>query len=175
MPKVWCPMPDVRLGAAVNHDRENILPLIPRLRSHAWRLAGGGNAHLVDDLVQDTVVLALQGWDGFAPGTDLKSWLFRILRNRFHDVVRRRHVRAEVRVEDLGRLASVPAEQEFRAGLPGFRRAFAGLSPSHREVLVLRAVHGLPYARIAEACGCEVAAVKSRLNRARAALRAAAG
>jgi RNA polymerase sigma-70 factor (ECF subfamily) len=48
-----------------------------------------------------------------------------------------------------------------------FKLAFARLTPSHREVLVLHAVHGLPYEQVAEICGCEVGTVKSRINRAR--------
>ena len=48
-----------------------------------------------------------------------------------------------------------------------FKLAFARLTPSHREVLVLHAVHGLLYEQVAEICGCEVGTVKSRINRAR--------
>ena len=51
-------------------------------------------------------------------------------------------------------------------------RAFARLGPRHREVLVLAGVHGLPYERIAEVCGCELGPVKSRANRARNLLKA---
>ena len=53
-----------------------------------------------------------------------------------------------------------------------FKLAFARLTPSHREVLVLHAVHGLPYEQVAEICGCEVGTVKSRINRARNLLKA---
>ena len=53
-----------------------------------------------------------------------------------------------------------------------FRRAFVRLPPVQREVLVLAAVHGLPYERIAAVCGCEVGTVKSRINRARTTLKA---
>jgi RNA polymerase sigma-70 factor (ECF subfamily) len=50
--------------------------------------------------------------------------------------------------------------------------AFARLTATHREVLVLHVVHGLSYERIARVCGCEVGTVKSRTNRARATLKA---
>jgi RNA polymerase sigma-70 factor (ECF subfamily) len=148
-----------------------ILPLLPHLRGYARGLTGG-DAQAADDLVQDTVVLALQAWDSFTPGTNLKAWLFRILHNRFHTVRSRRYVTAEIGVDDLGSRASVPATQERHADLRHFKVAFAKLSPSHREVLVLYGVHGLPYEQIAEVVGREVGSVKSRMNRARTALKA---
>ena len=66
----------------------------------------------------------------------------------------------------------MPASQERHADLRHFKAAFASLSPSHREVLVLYGVHGLPYEQIAEVVGREVGSVKSRMNRARTALKA---
>jgi RNA polymerase sigma-70 factor, ECF subfamily len=150
--------------------REDILPLVPHLRAYARGLTGG-DPHAADDLVQDTLVLALQAWDRFTPGTNLKAWLFRILHNRHITVGTRRHVTAEIGVDDLSRHGSVPAVQEGRAELRHFKAAFARLRPRHREVLVLYAVHGLPYQEIAEVTGCAVGSVKSRINRARAALK----
>src|SRR4051794_41449621 len=150
--------------------REDILPLVPHLRGFARSLTS--DVHAADDLVQDTIVLALQAWDRFTPGTNLRAWLFRILHNRHLTVRGRRHTTAEVGVDDLSRHGTVPAFQEGRAELRHFKAAFARLKPGHREVLVLWAVHGLGYERIAEVCGCGVAAVKSRLNRARTALKA---
>ena len=145
--------------------RDELLPLLPQLRAYARSLAR--DPHAADDLAQDTVVLALRAWDRFTPGTNRRAWLFRILHNRFHSVVTRSHVRAEVASEDLEHLASVPAHQEALAGLPEFRRAFARLRPAQREALVLFAVHGMPLEEVAAVCGCEVGTVKSRVNRAR--------
>src|SRR3954470_20271936 len=145
--------------------REAMLPLVPAMRAFARSLARDHQE--ADDLVQDALMLALDAWDRFAPGTNLKAWLFTILRNRFLTVRARRHVTAEIGVDFLERLASVPAVQESHAELHDFKAAFARLSPSHREVLVLYGVHGLSYERIAEICGCEVGSVKSRMNRAR--------
>jgi RNA polymerase sigma-70 factor (ECF subfamily) len=149
--------------------REDILPLVPHLRGFARSLTS--DVHAADDLVQDTIVLALQAWESFTPGTNLKAWLFRILHNRHLTVRGRRHVTAEIGVDDLSLHGSVPAFQEGRAELRHFKAAFARLNPSQREVLVLHAVHGLPYEQIAEVTGCKVQAVKSRMNRARTALR----
>jgi RNA polymerase sigma-70 factor, ECF subfamily len=147
-------------------DQADILPLVPHLRGYARALTGG-NIEFADDLVQDTLMLALQSWERFTPGTNLKAWLFQILHNRFHTVVSRRHVRAEIGTDDLERLASVPAFQESRPEVTEFKLAFARLTPAHREVLVLHAVQGLPYEEVAAICGCEIGTVKSRINRAR--------
>jgi RNA polymerase sigma-70 factor (ECF subfamily) len=97
--------------------------------------------------------------------------MFTILRNRFRSVIARKHVTAEVADDDLERHSWVPAEQESRIEVTAFKRAFRVLSPAHREVLVLVAVHGLPYEQVAAICGCEVGTVKSRVNRARAMLK----
>jgi RNA polymerase sigma-70 factor, ECF subfamily len=164
--------PPARPACAVESGgRNDILPLVPHLRAYARSLVGG-DPHAADDLVQDTVVLALRAWDRFTPGTNLQAWLFRILRDRHLSVRGREHRRAEVGVEDLSPFGSVPAFQEGRAELRHFKAAFARLAPSHREVLVLWAVHGLPYEAIAEVTGGNVGTVKSRINRARTALKA---
>ena len=154
-----------------HHPRDDLVAQLPHLRAFARSLVGGGRAHLADDLVQDTVVLALRSWEQFTPGTDLRAWLFRILHNRCRSVLRRKHVASEVHVEDLERRATVPAVQEGRLELAAFKAAFAELSPAHREVLVLAGVHGLPYEQVAAICGCELGTVKSRANRARALLK----
>jgi RNA polymerase sigma-70 factor (ECF subfamily) len=148
----------------------DVVALVPRLRAYARTLARDPN--LADDLVQDTVVLALQAWESFTPGTNLMGWLFTIERNRFRSLIGRRHVAAEVRDDDLEHRAAVPAFQEGQAELRDFKAAFARLGPSRREMLVLNAVHGLPYEQVAAVTGCPVGTVKSRINRARAALRA---
>jgi RNA polymerase sigma-70 factor (ECF subfamily) len=144
--------------------------MVPHLRAYARGLVAGKD-DLADDLVQDTLMLALQAWERFTPGTNLKAWLFQILHNRFCSVVSRKHVRAEIGTDDLTQLASVPAFQERRLEVLEFKLAFARLTPNHREALVLHAVHGLAYEQIAEICGCEVGTVKSRINRARNALK----
>ena len=150
--------------------REEVASLVPHLRAFARSLTGG-DVQLADDIVQDTIVNALQAQHQFTPGTNLKAWLFTILRNRFRSVIARKHVTAEVPDDDLERHSWAPAEQESRIEVAAFKRAFKTLSNAHREVLVLVAVHGLPYDQVAAICGCEVGTVKSRVNRARAMLK----
>jgi RNA polymerase sigma-70 factor (ECF subfamily) len=151
--------------------RQDIVALLPHLRAFARSLTSGNSA-LADDLVQDTMVNALQAQAQFQEGTNLKAWMFTILRNRFHSVISRKHVTAEVEQdESIENHWWQPAYQESAIELDAFRRAFRHLSPTHREVLVLATVHELPYEKIAEICGCEVGTVKSRVARARSILK----
>lgn len=151
--------------------REDVAALVPHLRAFARSLTGG-DVHLADDLVQDTIVNALQAQRQFTPGTNLKAWLFTILRNRFRSVITRKHVKSEVAAdEDLEKRVWGPAVQEVGIEIDAFRRAFRALTPAHREVLVLVGVHGLPYDEVARICGCEVGTVKSRVSRARGLLK----
>ena len=146
--------------------REDVTALVPHLRAFARSLTSG-DVHLADDLVQDTILNALQAQAQFTPGTNLKAWLFTILRNRFRSLITRKHVTAEIQDDDLERKHVTPAHQESVVEVTAFRRAFRVLSPAHREVLVLVGVHGLSYEQVAHICQCEVGTVKSRVNRAR--------
>ena len=147
-----------------------LVALLPQLRGFARSLTGG-DTQLADDLVQDTALLALRAWDSFEEGSNLKSWLFKILHNRFHSLVRRRHLTAEVASDQLDLLVAAPPSQDGSIEVAAFRHAFLRLAPSQREVLVLSGVHGLPYETIAEICQCRVGTVKSRVSRARAQLK----
>ena len=150
--------------------REDVAALLPHLRAFARSLTAG-DRQLADDIVQDAIMNALRAQHQFTPGTNLKAWLFTILRNRFKSVIVRKHVTAEVGDDDLDQQHWVAPEQESRIEILAFKRAFKTLSRVHREVLVLAVVHGLPYERIAEICNCELGTVKSRVNRARTALK----
>ncbi len=141
-----------------------------------------GNAADAEDLVQETYVRALGAADQFTPGTNLKAWLFRILRNTFFSLYRRqRHnptvggldtvdpfsegaVRGDWLRDDieLDRLRNVVAED--------IERALMSLSEEARAIVLLD-LEGLTEVEVAEVVGCPVGTVKSRLARARAALR----
>ena len=154
----------------MNLFREDVTALLPHLRAYARSLTSG-DPQLADDIVQDTIVNALRAQHQFTPGTNLKAWLFTILRNRFKSVITRKHVTAEIYDDYLEQKHWVAPEQDSRIEVLAFKRAFKALRRDHREVLVLAVVNGLPYERIAEICRCELGTVKSRVNRARAALK----
>lgn len=152
--------------------RTELTQWIPSLRAFARSLSRGDEA-FADDLVQDTCVNALRAQDQFAPGTNLKAWLFAILRNRFRSLAKRRKIRAEDPDDDLDRLVLGPVPQQGRLEMIAFRRALGELRAEYREALILAVVHGMNYEEIAEVCGCQVGTVKSRVSRARGQLREA--
>jgi RNA polymerase sigma-70 factor (ECF subfamily) len=131
-----------------------------------------------EDLVQETYVRALRAWNEFTPGTNVKAWLFRILRNEFISRYRqeRRHPAPAPYDTTEQSPEEAPAEGEF--GSEQMRRVLSGeieaalrsLSEDARTVILLD-VEGLTESETANVVGCAVGTVKSRLNRARAALR----
>lgn len=135
-----------------------------------------------EDLVQETYLRALRGWHDFASGTNLKAWLFRILRNAFisryrqglrhpapapYDTTEQSSEEATAQVSSAG---TVAPEQLRRVLSGGIEAALRTLSEDARTVILLD-VEGLTESETAMVVGCAVGTVKSRLNRARAALR----
>lgn len=163
------PDPPRREGAEPPGDpRDELVSHLPAMRAFALSLTR--NASQADDLVQDTVVKAWSHFDRFAPGTNLRAWLFTILRNTFYST-RRRTVR-EVSDSDgtlVGALAEKP-EHDGRLQYADFVRAFQQLPDEQREALALVGALGHSYEEAADMTGVAVGTVKSRANRARARL-----
>jgi RNA polymerase sigma-70 factor, ECF subfamily len=141
-----------------------------------------GNATEAEDLVQETYARALRGAGQFTPGTNLKAWLFRILRNTFVSDVRRRRANPVLggldtvipSSQDVGEEAWLRDDIELDR-LRGvvaaeIEAALLGLSEDARTVILLD-LEGLTEVEVADVMGCAVGTVKSRLARARAALR----
>lgn len=150
---------------APQNFKAELIELLPSLRAFARSLAR--NPAQADDLVQDTLVKALANVERFEPGTNLRAWLFTILRNHYYSQLRK----AKREVEDVegryaARLASRP-EQDGSVDLEDFKAAFAQLAPDHREVLTLVGASGCSYEEAAQICECAVGTIKSRVNRAR--------
>lgn len=148
--------------------RDEVVGLIPALRAFAWSLSHNGSD--ADDLVQDTLIKAWSNREKFEPGTNLRAWLFTILRNTYYtNVVRRRR---EVR-DESGDYASTLKEdpsQDWSMAMKSLQAALAQLPHEHREALILVGAAGLSYNEAAEVCGCALGTIKSRVNRARARL-----
>jgi RNA polymerase sigma-70 factor (ECF subfamily) len=144
---------------------QDLLAAVPSLRAFAISLSG--NVDRADDLVQETLVRAIENHDKFRPGTSLNAWLFTILRNLFHSEYRKR--RREVEDPEnlhVGRLASQPEQNGFM-DMQDFRAALASIPPDQREALLLVGASGFSYDEAAHICGCAVGTIKSRVNRAR--------
>jgi RNA polymerase sigma-70 factor, ECF subfamily len=151
--------------APASNWRDDVVALIPALRAFAWSLSH--NASDADDLVQDTLIKAWTNRDKFEDGTNLRAWLFTILRNTYYtNVVRRRR---EVRDEDGVHAATLtsPASQDWSVAMTALEAALKRLPDEHREALILVGGAGLTYEEAAEICGCALGTIKSRVNRAR--------
>ncbi len=123
-----------------------------------------------DDLVQDTLERALRYRDHFVPGSSLRAWVFRILRNKFRDDLRAdRRLVEDIDGENAARLVSAP-EQLWRLQYTDLLAAIELLAPESREAIVLVMGAGLTHQEAAIACGCPLGTLKSRIRRARAQL-----
>ncbi|MFO1127754.1 MAG: sigma-70 family RNA polymerase sigma factor [Rhodospirillales bacterium] len=145
--------------------RELIVENIPSMRAFARALANDRDR--ADDLVQETIVKALANLDRFQTGTNIRAWLFTILRNSFFSELRkqRREV-ADVDGKYAAQLTIRPNQVE-RVEFRDFRRALLKLPTEQREALILVGPAGFSYEEAAAISGCAVGTIKSRVNRGR--------
>ena len=138
------------------------------LRAFAMSLTRNDAA--ADDLVQDTVLKAWSNLDKFQEGTNMRAWLFTILRNTFYSNRRKAVREVEDTTGAITDSLSVKPAHDGRLQLAEFRAALAELPVEQREVLTLIGVLQYSYEEAAEVCGVKVGTIKSRLNRGREAL-----
>lgn len=153
---------------SVKDPKEELVEHLPALRAFALSLTRNGAA--ADDLVQDTVVKAWSNFDKFEAGTNLRAWLFTILRNTFYSG--RRKAQREVPDVDgvfTSNIAEKP-DHDGRLQMTDFFTAFAKLPEEQREALTLVGAQGFSYEEAAEMCGVAIGTIKSRANRGRAKL-----
>ncbi len=150
--------------------RTELLALIPFLRAFARSLCG--NQETADDLAQEALVKAWQSRSSFIPGTNLKAWLFTILRNQFYSDRRRSWRQAPWDQDAAERIPGAGEVQTWAAQLSDTARALRVLSDEQREALILVGAGGFSYEDAARICNCAVGTVKSRVARARKALMA---
>ena len=148
--------------------KQAMLGLIPNLRAFAVSLCG--DMERADDLVQETLLKAWNHLDSFQEGTNLRAWLFTILRNTYFSECRRRRREVEDRDGSKAAELSVHPEQPGHLDMQDFRKALELLPPDQREALVLVGAAGFSYEEAAEISGCAVGTIKSRVNRARSKL-----
>lgn len=150
-----------------------LLAAIPRLRAFALSLAA--HADKADDLVQDTLMKAWDHQASFEPGTNMKAWLFTILRNQYFSQLRKRRHEVEDAGGDYAGSITTPGSQESQLDMADLRIALQNLPDDQREAVVLVGASGFSYQEVADICGVPVGTVKSRVNRARNKLAARLG
>jgi RNA polymerase sigma-70 factor (ECF subfamily) len=160
------------LSALVRHYQRPVYALVARLLV-------GRRAEALDDVAQEAFIRVCRGLPRFAPdgSARLSTWILTVATRTCLNVLRdgrRAEALAPAAAGDVsaGDPEQAAAERERRRRVEA---AMAALPEEMRAVLVLRAYHDFDYDEIAAALGLEIGTVKSRLGRARAALRQALG
>ena len=145
--------------------RDALVAEMGNLRAFGVSLCG--DKERADDLVQETLFKAWNHLDSFKEGTNLKAWLFTILRNTYFSERRKRKREVEDADGSYAARLSTHPEQHGHMDMQDFRAVLVRLPDDQREALVLVGAAGFSYEEAAEICGCAVGTIKSRVNRAR--------
>ncbi len=156
------------------------LPLLDPLYAYAFSLAG--NTEEAEDLVQNTYLKAFQAFDSFQKGTNIKAWLFRILKNtfinEFHAKKRYEELNGESNIDEAyqkliatGKTGTKTedTEERFLGGAFGDEviKALHSLPEEFRNAVYLADVEDLTYEEISHVMGTAVGTVRSRIARGR--------
>jgi RNA polymerase sigma-70 factor (ECF subfamily) len=177
------------VGPRTSPFEDLALPLLPSLYNLAFWLSR--NATDAEDLVQETFLKALRGFESFEPGSNFKAWIFRILRNTFltsrTGLAANRTVALEDELKEVGDSgpAAYPEAAIDRqtpetnllqmADRAALQAAMETLPPALLEVIFLCDVEEMKYRDIAITLEIPIGTVMSRIARARVALRTALG
>ncbi len=142
--------------------------MLPELRAYA-RFLQRDRAR-ADDLVQESVMRALTALRQFQPDTNLKAWIFTILRRVFLEQTRRAKREAAALMDHAH--ANPVHQQPHAADISDLSRMLWSLPPSLRESLVLVGAQELTHEEAAAICGVPVGTMRARVSRARAKLAA---
>ena len=148
--------------------RLHLLREMPVVRRWSYVLCR--NPRLAEDMMQETLTKAWANRGSFARGTNMRAWLYRILRNTYFNHLRQR--RREVPDPDgaLTAMLRVPAAQPGKIELREVSHAMQDLSPAQRQAMILIGAQGLSYKQVARLQRVNIGTVKSRLARARPAV-----
>lgn len=144
---------------------DDIVALLPDLRAFARFMCRDREA--ADDLVQNTVLAALNKQNQFEPGTNLKGWMFTIMRNRFYSDLRSQRRRPTGADADRTPPLAAVDNPEATVAVKELTSALWKLSAQAREALILVGAGGFSYEEASRLCGCTVGTLKVRVSRAR--------
>jgi RNA polymerase sigma-70 factor (ECF subfamily) len=163
----------------MNHKifEQTALPHMPILHTYAFHLTM--NSENAKDLLQETYLKAYRFWDNFEKGTNIKAWLYCIMKNSYLNLYRK-EVKEPKKVEyqeyhlpyntsqetsfDHKYLVKKKYNEIFDDEIT---RSIESLDDSFRDILVLSDVEGLTYEEIAKIVHCPIGTVRSRLHRSR--------
>jgi RNA polymerase sigma-70 factor (ECF subfamily) len=172
---------DVKIARHRAFEQET-LPHIDSLYGFAIRLRG--NAEDADDLVQETYLKAYRFWDSYDQGTNVRAWLFRILKNSFINLYRKKS--PEPYMVEFCETIKPVSQHQGAADTTNLQdllshnlleddvsSAVSNLPEEFRTVVILSDIEGFTYEEIARFVHCPLGTVRSRLHRARKLLRSA--
>lgn len=147
-------------------EQHQLIHEMQHLRRFAMRLCKAPAQ--ADDLLQSTLLRAIEKRELFQSGTDVFKWTSKIMFNLFVSEYRRR-TKFETRYdpENFMYTESIEASQETLMSLSEVEDAMKSLSDDHRDVLVMVCVQGMQYQEVAEIMDIPLGTVRSRLSRAR--------
>lgn len=174
---------EVLVGECRRGDQAAFATLVERYQGKIYNLAYRllGNADDASEMTQEVFCRAYVKLGEFRGEASFSTWLYRIAHNICYDELRRRGRRPLVSLEaetegrtrlELAAPNPGPAELYTRKEVAErLQELIATLPPDQRAALVLRDIQGLSYEEMAQVLQCSLGTVKSRLNRARRALR----
>jgi RNA polymerase sigma-70 factor (ECF subfamily) len=153
---------------AASKFQRDLIALIPFLHKYSRKLCR--NQDVAGDMAQEALAKAWRAREQFEVGTNLKAWLFTILRHEFYSYSRRaaRETRWDAELDE-----SIPGPaypQECTMDFADTARALAALGKNQREALILVAVGGFSCEEAARLCGATAGTIKTRVGRGRARL-----
>jgi RNA polymerase sigma-70 factor (ECF subfamily) len=150
-------------------NNQDLITESEKLQKFAYKLTQ--NKSDADDLLQSTLLRAIEKKHLFQDGTNLFSWSSKIMYNMFVSAYRRRtKFETQYDPESYIERESVEASQDVKMELNDVEDAMNNISEDHREILTLVCVKGMQYAEVSESLQIPVGTVRSRLSRAREAL-----
>ncbi|TRW93065.1 sigma-70 family RNA polymerase sigma factor [Paracoccus sp. M683] len=148
---------------------DDILGYIPALRAYARALCR--SVPDADDLVQETLLRAIENAHRYQPGTNMRAWLLTIMRNRFFTNCQKAARERTGAADCVSLLPQVKPDQEWHLQAREMAAALRDMPVHYREAIILVGALGESYLDTARILGCDIGTVKSRVNRARALLR----
>lgn len=148
---------------------------------YSYALALSRNRDDAEDLVQETYVRAIPAVRRLRQESNVKSWMFTILRNIWLNQLRQPRIAVQMSGTDIDQMLPefrVPSAKDphsmllTRLDQDQVRQAIARLPVESREIILLREFEDLSYQEIAGVLKCPIGTVMSRLGRARSKLRA---
>lgn len=151
-------------------------------RTAIWHTKNQADAQ---DLLQDTLILALRFQEGYKPGSNLRAWLLRVMRNRHISMTRRKRLEKRVlehesthALTDWSLSETGRRSMETHGGIDlddGFSdpvvSAISSIRPEFRDIVMMCDVEEMSYIEASKLADCPVGTVMSRLHRGRRALK----